>query len=116
MTHRTMSERSTSELCPALIEIHVTYLCVHVCGFLFFNLPYLGTLGHSTHPNQLVFQYKLLTLYSFQPVLYDRYNKGHGMCYPACEMVHTKDPLLLTERVANVVMAVGLRGPLLYIL
>ena len=22
-------------------------------------------------------------------------NKGHGMCYPVCEMVHIKEPLLL---------------------
>ena len=24
-------------------------------------------------------------------------NKGHGMCYPVCEMVHIKDSLLLIE-------------------
>ena len=25
-------------------------------------------------------------------------NKGHGMCYPACGMVHVKEPLLLIEK------------------
>ena len=32
---------------------------------------------------------------SFQPVLHDWCNKGRGMCYPVCEMMHTKEPLLL---------------------
>ena len=32
---------------------------------------------------------------SFHPVLYDWCNKGRGMCYPACGMVHIKEPLLL---------------------
>ena len=25
-----------------------------------------------------------LSYFSFQPVLHDWYNKGHGMCYPVC--------------------------------
>ena len=36
-----------------------------------------------------------LSYFSFQPVLYDWCNKGRGMCYPACGMVHIKEPLLL---------------------
>ena len=32
---------------------------------------------------------------SFQPVLHDWFNKGRGMCYPVCGMVHIKEPLLL---------------------
>ena len=28
-------------------------------------------------------------------VLHDWCNKGHGMCYPVCGMVHIKEPLLL---------------------
>ena len=31
--------------------------------------------------------------------------KGHGMCYPVCGMVHIKEPLLNSERVAHVVAA-----------
>ena len=33
--------------------------------------------------------------FSVQPVLNDWCNKGCGMCYPVCRMVHIKDPLLL---------------------
>ena len=36
-----------------------------------------------------------LSYFSFQPVLHDWYNKGSGMCYPVCGMMHIKDPLLL---------------------
>ena len=36
-----------------------------------------------------------LIYFSFQPVLQDWYNKGHGMCYPICGMVHIKEPLLI---------------------
>ena len=36
-----------------------------------------------------------LSYFSFQPVLHDWCNKGHGMCYPVCGMVHIKQPLLL---------------------
>ena len=36
-----------------------------------------------------------LSYFSFQPVLHDWYNKGRGMCYPICGMVHIKEPLLL---------------------
>ena len=30
--------------------------------------------------------------FSFQAVLHDWCNKGRGMCYPVCGMVHIKDP------------------------
>ena len=36
-----------------------------------------------------------LSYFSFQPVLHDWCNKGRGMCYPICGMVHIKEPLLL---------------------
>ena len=36
-----------------------------------------------------------LSYFSIQPVLHDWYNKGRGMCYPVCGMVHIKAPLLL---------------------
>ena len=32
---------------------------------------------------------------SFELVLHDWCNIGRGMCYPVCEMVHIKEPLLL---------------------
>ena len=37
----------------------------------------------------------LMSYFSFQPVLHDWCNKGRGMCYPVCGMVHIKEPLLL---------------------
>ena len=39
-----------------------------------------------------------LSYFSFQPVLHDWCNKGCGMCYPVCGMVHIKEPLLLIEK------------------
>ena len=39
-------------------------------------------------------RYRVL-YFSFQPVLHDWGNKGRGMCYPVCGMVHIKEPLLL---------------------
>ena len=36
-----------------------------------------------------------LRYFSFQPVLHDLCNKGRGMCYSVCGMVHIKEPLLL---------------------
>ena len=33
--------------------------------------------------------------FSFKPVLHDWCNKGRGMCYLVCGMVHIKEPLLL---------------------
>ena len=45
--------------------------------------------------------------FSFQPVLHDWCNKGRGMCYPVCGMVHIKEPLLLIGKSS-------LSGPLPY--
>ena len=36
-----------------------------------------------------------LSYFSFQLVLHDWLNKGRGMFYPVCRMVHIKEPLLL---------------------
>ena len=46
----------------------------------------VGSILHGVDP---------LSYFSFQPVLHDRCNKGRGMCYPVCGMVHIKEPLLL---------------------
>ena len=57
----------------------------------------VGSILHGVDP---------LSYFLFQPVLHDLCNKGCGMCNPVCEMVHIKELLLLSERVAHVV-AVG---------
>ena len=58
-----------------------------------------------------------LSYFSFQPVLHDWCNKGRGMRYPVCGMMHIKEPLLLID-IANVAAAgflsYYLSGPLPY--
>ena len=49
----------------------------------------VGSILHGVDP---------LSYFSFQPVLHDWYNKGRGMCYPVCGMVHIKEPLLLIRK------------------
>ena len=39
-----------------------------------------------------------LSYFLFQPVLHDWCNKGRGMCYPVCGMVHIKEPLMLIDK------------------
>ena len=39
-----------------------------------------------------------LSYFSFQPVLHILCNKGCGMFYPVCGMVHKKEPLMLIEK------------------
>ena len=46
----------------------------------------VGSILHGVDP---------LSYFSFQSVLHDWCNKGRGMCYPVCGMVHIKEPLLL---------------------
>ena len=62
-----------------------------------------------------------IELFSFQPVLHDWYNKGCGMCYPVCGMMHIKEPLLLIGKSSpcggsGFPLSCYLNGPLLYVL
>ena len=41
----------------------------------------VGSILHGVDP---------LSYFSFQPVLHNWFNKGRGMCYPVCGMVHIK--------------------------
>ena len=50
-----------------------------------------------------------LSHFSFQPVLHDWCNKGHGMCYHVCGIMHIKEPLLL---IAKSSLCGGSRFPL----
>ena len=87
-----------------------TCVCVYICVF--------QTIRHPTHSTSLWknknknknknkptsktmtnIQCKIpLSYFSFQPVLRDWCNKGCGMCYSCCGMVHKKEPLLLIEK------------------
>ena len=49
----------------------------------------VGSILHGVDP---------LSYFSFKPVLHDWCNKGCGMCYPVCGMVHIKEPLLLIDK------------------
>ena len=49
----------------------------------------VGSIVHGVDP---------LSYFSFQPVLHDWCNKGRGMCYLVCGMVHIKEPLLLIDK------------------
>ena len=57
-----------------------------------------------------------LNYFSFQPVLHDWCNKGHGMCYPVCGMMHIKEPLLLISQCdgSGFPLSFYLSGPLPY--
>ena len=44
------------------------------------------------------FRVDALSYFLFQLVLYDWCNKGRGMFYPVCRMMHIKEPLLLIEK------------------
>ena len=48
----------------------------------------VGSILHGVDP---------LSYFSFQTVLHNWYNKGYGMCYPVCGMMHIKT-LLLTGK------------------
>ena len=51
-------------------------------------------------PSYLILSYIILNLISlsFQPVPHDWCNKGCGVCYPVCVMVHIKETLLLIRK------------------
>ena len=61
-----------------------------------------------------------LSYVSFHPVLHAWCNKGRGMCYTVCGMVHIKEPLLLIGKsspcdVSGFPFSHYLNGPLLYV-
>ena len=49
----------------------------------------VGSILHGVNP---------LSYFTFQPVLHDWCNKGRGMCYTVCGMVHIKELLLLSGK------------------
>ena len=70
------------------------YLCINNNFFIILERSLMvrwvvGSILHGVDP---------LSYFSFQPVLHDWCNKGRGMCYPVCGMVHIKEPLLLIDK------------------
>ena len=73
---------------------------------VYFNSSVRSWCGWSTDRSHLVDQ---MSYFSFQPVFHDWFNKGCGMCYSVCVMVHIKYSLLLTK---NSSLCGGSRFPL----
>ena len=66
------------------------YLLIYLLIYLFIELANRLVVGlHGVDP---------LSYFSFKPVLHDWFNKGRGMYYPVCEMMHIKEPLLLVGK------------------
>ena len=63
----------------------------------------VGSILHGVDP---------LSYFSFQPVFQDWLNKGRGMCYPQCGMMHIKEPLLLIGKSGLYGQSRFLNGPL----
>ena len=49
----------------------------------------------AAHDLQYTLFWAIDSIIWFQPVLHDWCNKGRGMCYLVCGMMHKKEPLLL---------------------
>ena len=77
-------------------ELHLAPVCPSV---LVCNLSRRETLLHGrASAHGAIGQRINPLLVSLQPVFHDLCNKGYGMCYPVCGMVHIKEPLLLTGK------------------
>ena len=96
-----MSERSTSELRPAPCLHMSMYTCIcmylHVYQFACVSLyRYMyGCVYLYMSLSDRFFMVDPLSYFSFQPVLHDWLNRGRGMCYTVCGMMHIKKTLLL---------------------
>ena len=66
----------------------VTWVGVDVHTYIYV-FRYVLEEARNTHINHLS------SIVQFQPVLHDWCNKGSGICYPICGMMHIKEPLLL---------------------
>ena len=72
------------------------------CFFSFKNLVcYHSAKGagrSSEVERSLMVRWVVGSILPFQPVLHNWCNKGCGMCYPVCGMVHIKEPLVLIDK------------------
>ena len=88
------------------------YVCTTICGAIWLqrahvHLKSVGAGRSSEVERSLMVRWVVgsilhgvdpLSYFSFQPVIHDWCNKGRGMCYPVCGMVHIKEPLLSIEK------------------
>ena len=83
LQRRVRQQHPSAVICYLLVYFIYIYIgarCSSVVRWV------IGSILHGVDP---------LSYFSFQPVLHDWCNKGCGMCYPVCRMVHIKEPLLL---------------------
>ena len=83
-----------TETCPSTFCRSHSFFCLFLTSFLCPSFHF-----HHSLP------------FSFQPVLHDWCNKGCGMCYPVCGMVHIKEPLQLTNVAAAGFLSHYQNGP-----
>ena len=101
-----ISEITGSILAPSVLFI-TSHLSFKYCDIYYTNTILNGIIGiYEPHKTSLYdgksvrswcdgssdwcFMVDLLSYFSFQPVLHDWCNKGHGMCYPVCGMMHIR--------------------------
>ena len=84
----------------------VVFVCVHrsVCVYLCIYVCVYGRTGVRAYARTYVcvFTYVCVSMHAYplsnfplQPVLHNWCNKGRGVCYPVCGMMHIKGLLLL---------------------
>ena len=107
-----------SIVCTCITQLHRTqawddvFDCgrsINRCGTLFLSVFFIlwGAVRSSEVERSLMVRWVVgsilhgvdpLSYFSFQPVIHDWCNKGRGMCYPVCGMVHIKKTLLLIDK------------------
>ena len=82
------------------ISIHRIFYMNHPTDRIAYTTTFVTPLLHTWRDGSLdrSFMVDPLSYFSFQPGLHDWCNKGRGMCYPVCGMVHIKEPLLLIDK------------------
>ena len=93
MLARKIADRKlNSEPCSPECFMHlVKNLFLSLLKFFKFKWTHCVQFAHGAMGRQI----DPLSFFTFLPVLHDWCNKGCGMCYPVCGMVHIKEPLLL---------------------
>ena len=92
-THRTMNERSYHGLAQSRLQ-HSNGLSQSLLNFSCTKITRAGR--SSEVERSLMVRWVVGSI--LHGVLHDWCNKGRGMCYPGCGMVHIKEPLLLIDR------------------
>ena len=102
--------RAYMYVCVCVYAFWCVYVCMYVCICMCVYICFVYTWGagrSSEVERSLTVRWVVgsilhgvdpLSYFSFQPVLHDWCNKGRGMCYPVCGMVHIKEPLLLIDK------------------